>query len=370
MTTTDAPTGASAKTRETIWCGCDVAKASFDAALWLPDDDPERAAARPMKAIPVHTFERSPEGVREWLRWADAQRPESPEPFAMRVVMEATGKYSLDLAVWMLSERAALAPAIINPETARAFNKSLALRNKTDKTDARALARFGAERRPAPLAPPSPAMAELRALTRHRQSIIEMRVAEENRLGECGDSPTVARMIKSHVVRLRKDEERAEKEIRRHLEALPDALRDAQAIDGIYGVGFVTAATVVAELGDLRRFEAARQLTAFVGLSPRRNDSGPKQGPSRLCKKGSPRLRKALYMPALTIIGGDNDLADCYRRLVAQGKPKKAALAVVMRKLLVLMRAVLISGEIYEKHHRKTCAKPVEKGEQKTQLSA
>ena len=340
------------------WAGLDVAKETFDAALWLPL---ESGAARGQRPLPVRGFPRTPDGIGQFLAWADpllaeAADPSEPVPI-LRVVMEATGKYSLELAVWLIAQRPSLAPAIVNPEMAAHFAKSLSLRNKTDKLEARALARYGAERNPAPYEPPSPAQAELRDLARYRQTIVELRDAEKNRAQEGSASALVRRQQQTLIRHYQRDIDQIEKKMKKVLEKLPDLKRDVETLDGIYGVGFITAATVAAELGDLRRFEQGRTLTAFAGLSPRNGDSGTSvHKRARMCKKGSAQVRRALFMPAMTTIRGDNDLADLYRRLVAQGLKKMAALGAVMRKLLLVMRAVLISGKPYQRHYR-TCGK-------------
>lgn len=337
-----------------VWAGLDVASESFEAALWRPL---EPATTRNQRQIPVRGFPRTPEGITQFLAWADALLVEADDPPestpALRVVMEATGKYSLELAVWLIARRPALAPAIINPETAAHFAKSLSLRNKTDKTDARALARYGAERNPAPYDPPSPAQAELRDLSRYRQRLVEGRDAEKARAREGSASALVRRQQQTRIRRFERDIERIEKQMQKVLEKLPDVKRDAEQLDGIYGVGLIVAATVLAELGDLRRFEQGRTLTAFGGISPRKADSGKSvHKKAHLCKKGSAHVRRVLYLAAMTAIRGDNDLADLYRRLIAKGSKKMSALGAVMRKLLLVMRAVLISGQPYQRHYR------------------
>jgi transposase len=344
-----------------VWAGCDVAKETFDAALWFPLDAHEQ---RPMKDIPVATFPRTPEGVSQLLTWADDLLASEDEPSGLaptlRVVMEATGRYSIDLAVWMIAQRPSHAPAIINPQTAHHYIDSLAVRNKTDATAARALARFGAERRPVSYEPPTPELALVQALVRRREDLTTLRVAEENRAEELADAPAVIRrQIRRHIAQLRRDEAMIERELRKAVDAVPAFKQDVDRLQTIYGVGFLTAAIVLAELGDLRRFEKARQLSAFAGLSPRRVESGTSvHKRSRLCKKGSSRLRKALYMPALSALRGDNDFADFYRQLVGAGKPKMVALGAVMRKMLLTMRAVLIHNTPYQPHYRKPAPFP------------
>jgi transposase len=116
-------------------------------------------------------------------------------------------------------------------------------------------------------------------------------------------------------------------------------------------MGFITAVAVLAELGDLRRFTRGRQLSAFVGTAPCNHDSGSSvHKRPRMSKAGEPRVRALLYMCAMVAVGGDNDFADTYHRLTAAGKPKMAALGAIMRKLPLVMRAIVISGQPYEPH--------------------
>lgn len=298
------------------WSGNDVSMETFDAGLWLPleCDEPWK-----MKDIPVKTFKRTREGVTAFIAWTkELLAPYADENGclpAMRVVMEATGSYSVELAMWMIEQCPSLSPAIINPETASAFIRSLELRNKSDRIDARALARYGAERRPSPYNPPTPEMAQLRDLSRYRQNVITMRVAEQSRDDEPHPAPFVRKMLKQRISQLHRQEKQVEKEMRKIISKTPDLKRDAEAICEIYGVGFITAATVLAELGDLRRFAKARQLSASAGVSPQNADSGKSvHKRPRMSKKGNKHVRKALYMPALTAVRGDNDMADLYNR--------------------------------------------------------
>jgi transposase len=244
-------------------------------------------------------------------------------------------------------------PAIINPRLAKAFAESLSVTNRTDKSDARTLARYGAERQPAPFAPPTPALEQLRDLTRYRQALVEALTEEKNRAAEGAAAATVRRIRTRRIQQLERDIARMEKELRTRLQKLPQWQRDVDQLDGIFGVGGLTAVTVVAELGDLRRFTRARQLTAFAGLAPTAHDSGTSvHKKSHTSKNGSTRVRRVLYLAAMAAIKGDNDFAALHRRLIAAGKPFMVAIVAVMRKLLLVMRAILISGETYNPHQR------------------
>ena len=345
----------------TLWSGADVAKDWFDAALW-PVDQP--IDVREMRRLPVRRFARTAQGTTEFFAWAEAALGATP-----RVVMEATGSYSPQLADWMLAQRPACQPAIVNPRTAKNYIATLEPRNNTDPIAARALARYGVERAPAPYEPLTPERRALRELTRYRVHVVEQRQAQQLRLGEGVSDPVVRRMIADDVRRLKRQEKRLKDEIRVRAANSPTLGRDIALLRTIYGVDWIVAGTVVAELGDLRRFQRARQLTAFAGLAAGRKESGKSvRGRARMCKMGSSTVRRALCMSARCAVRGQNDWADQYRRMVAEGKSKRSAEGAIMRKILVAMRAMLIGETAYQPRHRapvnncqKGCAEKVHK---------
>lgn len=333
------------------WTGVDVAKDTFDAALVLGG---QRYPHTRLSQVPARRFERTEQGVSEFVAWLDERVGDKD---AVRVCMEATGRYSSELAVWLLEARPSLKPAIVNPAHSAAFIKSMGLRNKTDKMDARALGFYGVERRPVCYEPPTKAQRELRELSRQRTALVTARNAERNRAAEPAQSKVVLKIQKRRLSELDRDIKALDKAINKLVNADEDLKRDVEALMRIDGVGIVTAVVVLTEMGDLRRFERARQLTAFAGLSPRVFESGSSvKGRTHMCKQGNGRVRAALYMAAMAIKRGNkSDLAATYQRLIENGKAPLVALAVVMRKLLCVMRAVLISGKPYvSKRHFST----------------
>lgn len=329
--------------KNTHWVGADVSKATFDVGLvgcgqHYPDT--------PLREIPTNSFERSPEGVEAFLDWLDAQDVEEEK---VRVVMEATGNYSIQLAVWMLSARPSLAPAIVNPHHTAAFIKSMGVRNKTDSLEARALGFYGVERHPAAYEAPSPEHAELRALSRYRNQLVRQRTMMKNQMQEPCACAFVKKNQKKRLRLISDDIDRVEKEMKALVEQDEGLKRNVTLLTSIYGVAFINATTVLAELGDLRRFHLARKLTAFAGLSPRHHNSGSSvHGRSRMCKQGNPRVRQCLYLSALSAIRGNTEFRRIYNKLIAHGKTKMTALGAIMRKLLTVMRAILISGHPYQ----------------------
>ena len=334
---------------EPLWSGVDVSKEWFDAALWPAGHS---LAASQMRDLPTRRFARTREGARAFLEWAEQRLGATP-----RVVMEATGSYSPQLAVWLLAERPASRPAIINPKTAMDVISALDPRNQTDAMAARALARYGMERAPSPYEPLTPERAALRELTRYRLVVVEQRQAQQMRLQEAGQVALVKQMIRADIARLKRQEKKLDEAIRAHIRSIPAMAQDIALLRTIYGVDWIVSATVLAELGDLRRFATARQLSAFAGTATGRKESGKSvRKRAKVCKRGSPAARRVLCMAARCAVRGDNDWADDYRRLVAAGKTKRAAEAAIARKMLVTMRAILISRKPYERHYAAACA--------------
>jgi transposase len=345
-----------------FFLGIDVAKATFDAAF--ADGRCAGTGIHPT-SLPVRNFPRTQQGVQDLLAWAQTLAPQQPEcEVEFLAVMEATGMFSTELAAWLVTEDTRVRPAIVNPHDAAHHRKSLGLRNNTDKLAARALALFGVERRPQPYQALTPQRSELRALSRYRDHLVQQRTAFKNRLKDTVVSKWVRKQEEAQLRRLDKDVARVEKQMRAHVDAHEDLKRDVELLVSIPGVAFLTATVVLSEVGDLRHFGRARPLAAFVGVSPEHNESGTSvRGRVRMSKKGNGRARQSLYLAALTAIRYPSDLSKTYHRLRGQGKPPKAALGAVMRKLLIIMRAICIADRPFEAQRAcsgKICGKPVE----------
>jgi transposase len=321
----------SAPTFPTHWAGADLAKKTLELALWGHEELTQRK---------VRSFPRTKEGAATILAWI---REQASVGARLGLVMEATGTFAEELAAWLLELDPELHLAIANPMQTHAYIKSLALRNKTDNLEARALAGFGQERKPMAWEKPSPALAELKELTRTRADLVATRVAMRLRLKDHPRAAMLATKAMETVIQTLDQQIGAlEDAIRIHMDQDETLRVQLKRLTSITGVGVITAATILGELGDLRRFLRSRQLTAFAGVSPRKKESGTSvRGKTRLCKQGSSRVRTVLYMAALSAVRYNPDMAETYARLREKGHHWRSALGVVMRKLLVLMRAVL-----------------------------
>lgn len=330
----------------THWVGLDVSKDFFNAAFV---HDGKKWPHTPTNQIPQSSFNRTKEGATSFVQWLDTLMQGGQDPKHARAIMEATGRYSTELTGWLMLLRPSLAPAIAPPRQTAPFIESMGIRNKTDKIDALALGFYGMERQPRAYEAPSPQECKLRELVRYRNFLVEERTAAENRAKELTDCKAVEKMQGRRIAQLKRDIEKLEKEMRLLLDKVPELKRDIDLMCSINGIGFTTAVTVRAELGDLRRFTSARQLSAFAGLCPTQRQSGTSvNGRSRMNKGGNSVVRAKLYMAALSAIQHNKDMAQTYREMVEQGKSSMAALGAIMRKLLVLMRRLLISGKPFD----------------------
>lgn len=256
------------------------------------------------------------------------------------VVIEATGGYERGLVLAL--QTAGLLVARINPRQARDFAKAMGHLAKTDQLDARVLRDLAdvLARHPersryiTPVADPQREL--LASLMTRRRQLVDMRVAEGNRL-EQATSARAVRSIKSVLRMLDKQIGEIDADIDDHLDSHFKEQR--KLLDSAKGVGPVTILTVIAclpELGRLRR----RQIAKLVGVAPLARDSGQRKG-GRSTWGGRSQVRAVLYMAALAAIRHNPPIRAFHQRLIAAGKPKKVAIVACMRKLLTILNAML-----------------------------
>jgi len=274
--------------------------------------------------------------------------------------MEATGRYSPEMAAWLLRLRPAWAPAIIQPKLAHDFIKSVGLRNRTNRLVARCLAYYGVERRPAAYQPPQPQYAQLRELVRFRRQLVEEHTAQANQAGEPAQSSFVRREHSRRLKQSQRHIARVEAETRAFLAKHPQVQRDVALLMSIDGIGPIVSLTLLAELGDLRRFASGRQLVAFTGLNPSNVHSGQSvHSPAHLFRGGNRHARHILYLAAMAAIRKANGFQQFYLRLLEKHPEHPVvALGAVMRKLLLVARTVLVHGVPFDPHSL-SCGEPV-----------
>jgi transposase len=252
------------------------------------------------------------------------------------IVLEATGGLEVRLAAALAA--AGLPVAIVNPRQVRAFARAMGRLAKTDRLDAEAIARFAEAVRP-PVRPlPDEASRHLGALVARRRQLLEMLTAERNRR-QAAD-PALHARIDAHLRWLAEALAEIEQDLDRAVHESSIWRAKEELLRSVPGVGPVSARTLLAELPELGSL-TRRQAAALVGVAPFSRDSGKMRG-KRAIWGGRARLRACLYMAAVAAARGSNPvIAGFYQRLRLAGKPAKLALTACMRKLVVVLNAML-----------------------------
>ena len=306
--------------------GIDIAKLKFNACL-INSRDKLKHKVFPNTSTGF-------EHLREWLSRQGVER--------VHACLEATGTYGEALALFL--HQAGHTVSVINPAAIKAFAQSRLSRTKTDKVDAELIARFTQAQAPPAWTPLPAEVRELQALVRRLESLVEMRVAEENRLSSGITVEAVQQSVQEHLAYLNEQIKHTEELIRRHINNHPGLKRQSQLLDSIPGIAGTTAALLLSEITDITQYRSARQVAAYAGLVPRERQSGSSvRGRTRLSKIGNARLRRALYFPAITALRCSPFFQAWAKGLQERGKSKMSVVCAVMRKLVHLAYGVLKS---------------------------
>ena len=258
--------------------------------------------------------------------------------------MEATGVYGEALATFLCD--LGYYVCVVNPAKIKGFSRGELTRTKTDKADAKLIARFCRAMNPAPWHPEPPHIRELQALVRRLEALQDMYQQESNRLE--GATKTVQSSIEVIKTKLDQEIDEIRKKIKNNIDQHPD-LRDKQKLlETIPGVGEATISQVLAFM-PIHKFASAKQLTAFIGLNPREYTSGTSiNGRTSLSKMGNSKLRKAFYMPALVAKHHNPIIKAFCERLKGNGKSTMLIIGAAMRKLVHIIYGVLKSGKAFD----------------------
>ena len=270
----------------------------------------------------------------------------------VRVCLEASGNYSLDLALALQVHRQ-VKVSVINPRRARKFAESLGERSKTDPVDARVLCQYAARMPWESWQPPSSLALRLRALTRAIESLGVMHTQENNRAHALGSSQALPALVLRERHRHQRYLENRMKQLRREARRLiardADLDRRYRLMLTVPGIGETSALQILGELVVLSGTADARQWVAFSGLDPCTFTSGSSvEKRPRISRGGSRHLRHALYMPALVALRREPHLRCFYERLLSRGKARLQAVVAVMRKLLHALFAMFRANQPYD----------------------
>jgi len=312
-----------------VFVGIDVSACTLVVALER-DHQPGRQRREFLNTAVGH------EGLIQWL---------SKSATAVQVCIEATGLYSLDLAL-ALHRAEGIEVMVANPRAIADFAKALLQRSKTDQLDAEVMLEFARRMPFVAWQPPSSPQLDLRALMRRITGLKLVSQQEKNRLHSVSQSaeitPLVRKDIQSHLVQLERHIEKLEHQAETIVQADRELARQFCHLVSVRGIARVSALHLLAELVVLAPDMTARQWVAHAGLDPRHHESGTSvHKPTRISRAGNRYLRSALFMPALVATQHDPNIRAFYQKLVDHGKTKLQAIVAVMRKLLHALHGML-----------------------------
>lgn len=310
--------------------GIDVAKEKLDVYLF-------QGSGRAYRQ-----FDNDPSGFHQLIGWLK-HRP-------VHACLEATGQYSDGVASYLYEQGCKV--SLVNPARIKAYGRSKLQRNKTDKADAKLIAHFCAEQKPALWTPPPASFKELQALVRHLDDL-QVNLGQENNRRKSGlQSKTVIGWLEEHIHFLKDQIKQVKRAIQDHIQAHPELQKQQELLVSIPGIGKLTAAKLLGEVRSITDFTDARQLAAYAGLTPKNFFSGSSvHQKSILTKTGNANLRKILYMPAIAAKRWNPIVKAFCARLLASGHCKMEVVAAAMRKLLHIAFGILKSGRPFDPNY-------------------
>ena len=318
----------------TLYCGIDVSSRSLAVALIEPDH-----------AVYQHEFANSASGHKALLGWLGKYHT------LVRVSLEATGIYSLDLAL-ALDAQVSVEVAVLNPKLVNRFAQTLR-RSKTDAADALVLAEYSQRMPFTAWQRPGVNHLRLRTLGRYIESLVVEQASLKNRLRTAESTATTPRAVLLDLKQAQAALQRRLAKMRREAMKLvqaEDAQRERFALlVSIPGIAEISALQILSELVLLPPGMTVRQWVAYSGLDPMHQVSGSSlHKPSRISRAGNRHLRRALYMPTLSAVRYDPHLRAFYQALRERHKTGLQALMAVARKLLHAIYGIFKSGRPYD----------------------
>ncbi|MGI8840337.1 MAG: IS110 family transposase [Caulobacteraceae bacterium] len=263
---------------------------------------------------------------------------------ATKVVLESIGGYAARL-VRALAD-AGFEVGVIDPKRIRALRIAEGRRAKTDRLDARLIARFALMMQDAARPVPSAKAFEIRALSTRRRQLVEMIAMEKTRLGQTLDEP-IAASCRATIANLGAERAAIEARLQAEIESQDGGRQRRDLLQSIPGIGPAVSLTLLADLPELGSLDR-KAVASLAGLAPHPNQSGTHLGRAHIAG-GRPCVRAALYIAAVSATRSDHGVKREYIALRATGKPAKVALIAVARRIAVAANAILKTGEPWNK---------------------
>lgn len=340
--------------------GVDISKDDFSACL-----QSYNLRSQSHQVISRKTFKNKPSGFKACMSWLARHTRKNPKP--VRMTMEATGVYYEPLALFVREYHGHIHLSVVLPSQSKRYIESRGLRSKTDKIDAYGLALMGAERKLAGWKGIDPFWRKLRVYTRTRAELLDQRT-QLHALDHNGtETPKAERALRECLQTISAQIDELTKLIGKQLRSRNDLRDQIACLRSIPGIGTLTIACILAETNGFAEFHRISQLISFSGYDVKIKESGKWAGKPKLSKQGSKYIRRAMYMPASTIIRGNGGpIYEFYQGLMATHNIKMKAHVAVQKKLLTYMYVLWNKQECFDpevirnqrKEHQKKVAPP------------
>lgn len=251
------------------------------------------------------------------------------------VLLEATG--GLERPLVYALEAAGLPYRVANPRLVRDFARATGKLAKTDQIDAQVLVEYAQKLRPEARTLADPDRRVLRELVLRRQQLLDMKAQEENRL-RTAPKP-VAVSIRAMIRVLEKEIAKLERQMDDFIDQHPMLIAETELLESVKGVGPILSRTLCGLVPELGRVNH-KAIAALIGVAPFNCDSGHYRG-KRSCWGGRADVRRILYMATVIAVRYNPKFKAFYERLRLAGKPFKLAILATMRKLLILLNAMM-----------------------------
>tara|TARA_B100001105_G_scaffold64052_1_gene49961 strand:- start:140 stop:1117 length:978 start_codon:yes stop_codon:yes gene_type:complete len=313
------------------YVGIDISKLTFDVAILINGK------------YKHYKFENETTGFKKFLGLLSANDC---------CVMEASGPYYLNLAFFLVDQ--GIAVSVVNPLVIRRYSQMRLMRVKTDKKDATVIAEYGSSQHPALWNKEEAYVLELKQMQAYTEQLNKSRMGFIRQMQAFEANPAkskaVMKSLKKQIEMLERQLELMQKE----MEALVEKHHYEQfkQLKSIPGIGPKTAMALIVLSGGFIKFNNAKQLSSYIGISPRIFESGTSvKGKARICKMGMSRIRAMLYVCSWSAIKKNKACREIFERLVEKGKAKKLALIAVVNKLLKQAFAIAKNKTYYNENN-------------------
>jgi transposase len=331
--------------------GIDISSEDFAASYGVFYSDMEREVTN------IKKFKNTKRGFDKFLAFTKKHQNKINSDGTIQTwyVMEASGVYYENLAYYLNDKGLNVHVALANK--VKSYIKTLENKSKNDELDSIAIAQYGLEKQLLKWVPPSPEMKELKELSRELSALKDIRTVAKNQSHAKSKAYEInnssIKRTKETIKYLNKQIKKVEKDLLAAVKDNPELKKFIEDVTILKGVGFQTVVLVIAETNGFERILNRRQITSYVGLDVKENQSGKKAGKSSISKHGNSYIRKGLYMPALSCKKHDKKMKDLYERILERHgyKNKKIAVVAVMRKILHIIYALWKNRTKYDPNY-------------------